>query len=547
MKIRKLELPCEQAAYWLIETYITKAYEISRLNVSGEDKQKFSRIIKRISLYNWNTIFMILSKRIQNINSREPFSQTTSKDMHTLTDVIMQEALEKIGILAEKEKLPSIDLTEKQSACSTIDMGINARNVFVTSKKNRDKLPKYTINYDFVLSSDEHELEIYNLILSIIISVRRKNIRFNSLNIIKEVFCECVDIEKASEVFDRVIEVLKGYSIIKVETQGKKDIIIEWPIDEEDVNEDNYSDLVLEKYNEFLTSSVKEYVPSPTREERREAKGIERSKKVKTPSENLLEMFQIIKKILEDMRIPYYVSLSDCYTIEAYYNGLRYKILIYSDGLIKLYKSTKIDFDIFPPEELALLDKKDGKKIDDVDAYDYEVSFNLKASDFKIEITNAVDTDDIYSFVLNNGILTMVHNNIRVSIDLEDNTITTQVECVYGKKMKAILERKLSTPLKVIHDIVIIGSDIFDAEEFRNGYYNGNVMFDVSFDKYIVRSIENINLWIDTPKTKEVVIDLIRNIKSSLLIPSLIESIDKCLTMLEEKGMSKPFVKKEKM
>lgn len=40
---------------------------------------------------------------------------------------------------------------------------------------------------------------------------------------------------------------------------------------------------------------------------------------------------------------------------------------------------------------------------------------------------------------------------------------------------------------------------------------DGNVMFDVSFDKYIVRSI------------------------------------DKCLTMLEEKGMSKPFVKKEKM
>lgn len=540
MKKRKLELSSEQAAYWLIKTYITKACEISRLNNSSKDKQEFSKIIRSISLYNWNTVFMILSKRIQNINSREPISQTTSKDMHTLTDVILQETLEKLGI---DEKLPSIDLTERQSTCSTIEMGVIARNVFVTSKKDRNKLPKYIKNYDFVLSSDEHELEIYNLILSIIISVRRKNNRFNSLNIIKEVFCEKSNIEEASEVFDRVIEVLKEYSIIKVETQGKESIIVEWPIDEENINEDYYSDLVLEKYNEFLASSIKEYVPPITREERREFKGIERAKKVKTPSENLLEMFQIIKKILEGMKIPYYVSLSDYCTIEAYYNGLRYKILINSDGLIKLYKSNEIDFDVFPPEELALLDKKDGKKIDD-NAYTWEVTFNLASSDFKIEITNTEDENDIYSFVLNNNILTIRHNNICVSIDLEDNTITTQVECVYGKKIKAILERKLSTPLKVIHDIVIIGSDIFDAEEFRNGYYNGNVMFDVSFDKCIVRSIENINLWIDTPKTKELVIDLIRSIKSSLLIPSLIESIDNCLNILEEKGLSKLFVKK---
>ena len=540
MKIRKLELPCEQAAYWLIKTYITKAYEISRLNNSSKDEQDFSRIIRGISLYNWNTIFMILSGCIQNINSREPFSQTTSKDKHILTDVIIEETLEKLGILGTDEKLPKINLTERQGTCSTIDMGINASNVFVSSKKGRSKLPKYTINYDFVLSSDDSELRFYNLILSIIVSVRRKNNRINSLNIIKEVFCERANVHDAAIVFDRVIEVLREYSIIKLETKGKKNIITEWPIDEGIIGEEYFSDVIIIRYEEAEKSRIKKSPPPSTR------KGIERAKKIKPPSEKLLEMFQKIKKTLEDMRIPYYVSLSDYCTIEAYYNGLRYKILINSDGLIKLYKSNEIDFDVFPPEELALLDKKDGKKIDD-NAYTWEVTFNLASSDFKIEITNTEDENDIYSFVLNNNILTIRHNNICVLIDLEDNTITTRVECVYGKKIKAILERKLSTPLKVIHDIVIIGSDIFDAEEFRNGYYNGNVMFDVSFDKYIVRSIENINLWIDTPKTKEVVIDLIRNIKSSLLIPSLIESIDKCLIMLEEKGMSKPFVKKEKM
>lgn len=543
MKIRKLELPSEQAAYWLIKTYIAKACEISRLNNSSKDEQDFSRIIRGISLYNWNTIFMILSGCIQNINSREPFSQTTAKDKHILTDVIIEETLEKLGILGTDEKLPKINLTERQGTCSTIDIGINASNVFVSTKKGRSKLPKYTINYDFVLSSDDSELRFYNLILSIIVSVRSKSSRFNSLNIIKEVFCERTNVPDAAIVFDRVIEVLREYSIIKVETKGKKDIITEWPIDEGIIGEEYFSDVIIRRYEEVENSRVKDYKPPLTREEKSKFKGIERAKNIKPPSEKLLEMFQKIKKTLEDMRIPYYVSLSNYCTIEAYYNGLRYKILIYSDGLIKLYKSNEIDFDIFPPEELALLDKKDGKKIDD-NAYTWEVTFNLASSDFKIEITNTEDENDIYSFMLNNNILTIRHNNIYVSIDLEDNTITTQVGCVYDKKMKAILERKLSTPLKVIHDIVIIGSDIFDAEEFRNGYYNGNVMFDVSFDKYIVRSIENINLWIDTPKTKEMVIDLIRNIKSSLLIPSLIESIDKCLIMLEEKGLSKPFVKK---
>ena len=170
MKKRRLELPSEQAAYWLIKTYIAKSYEISRDKSSfNKDEQEFSRIINSVNKSYWNIIFVILSKCIENINSREPFSQCTLKDKHNVTDMILQDAFNRLGISME---IPHINLTKKQGNCSTLDMETNSKNVFVSFKNDRYKLPKYVENYDFVLTSDDTELRFYNFILSIIVSVR---------------------------------------------------------------------------------------------------------------------------------------------------------------------------------------------------------------------------------------------------------------------------------------------------------------------------------------------------------------------------------------
>lgn len=382
MKIRKLELPCEQAAYWLIKTYITKAYEISRLNNSSKEEQDFSRIIRGISLYDWNTIFMILSGCIRNINSREPFSQTTSKDMHTLTDVIIEETLEKLGILGINEKLPKINLTERQGTCSTIDMGINASNVFVSTKKGRSKLPKYTINYDFVLSSDDSELRFYNLILSIIVSVRRKNNRINSLNIIKEVFCERANVHDAAIVFDRVIEVLREYSIIKVETKGKKDIIVEWPIDEGIIGEEYFSDVIIRRYEEAEESRIKESPPPSTRDERRKTTGESATRKRRIISERVLKEMQSTEELLSSKLIPFQIrKLEEAFVIEAYC-GEKTMITFNKNGVVSLSKSNVVRLSLFPDWEVKKM--MQGKQ----SVIEYSITYDVDKPYYAIQFPN---------------------------------------------------------------------------------------------------------------------------------------------------------------
>ena len=447
MKIRKLELPCEQAAYWLIKTYITKAYEISRLSVSSKDEKDFSRLIRGISLSNWNTIFMILSKCIQNINNRESFSQTTSKGEHTLTDVIIEETLEKLGILGINEKLPSIDLTEKQSTCSTIDMGIDARNVFVSTKKGRSKLPKYTINYDFVLSSDDSELRFYNLILSIIVSVRRKNNHINSLNIIKEVFCERANVHDAAIVFDRVIEVLREYSIIKVETKGKKNIIVEWPIDEGIIGVEYFSDVIIRRCEEVENSHVKDYTPPLTREERREITGESAARKKQNISERVLKEMQSTEELLSSKLIPFQIrELEEAFVIEAYC-GEKTMITFNKNGVVSLSKSNVVRLSLFPDWEVKKM--MQGKQ----SVTEYSITYDVDKPYYAIQFLNkkccVTYQDDTIEIQLNDFRLVahLTEKRKKVSYagnDGESYEMELPKECIKDVKKVARLLNKVS-------------------------------------------------------------------------------------------------------
>ena len=521
MKKRRLELPNEQAVYWLIKTYIAKAYEISRDKSSfNKDEQEFSRIINSVNKSYWNIIFVILSKCIENINSREPFNQCTLKDKHNVTDMILQDALNRLGISGE---IPHINLTERQGNYSVLDMGINPKYAFVSCKSDRYKLPKYVENYDFVLTSDADELRFYNFILSIIVSVRRKNNRFDSLSLIKEVFCEQANLENPSEVFDRVIEVLTEYSIIKVDSHGEDRIITIWPIDEETIGEEYISDVIIRKHKEVMDSRIKEYTPPSTREERRRFTGKARERKnrmssSKTDSEKF-EGDEETEKIRKGIKL----SGKNNKGISVKVSKLNRQIERIPSDI-----ANEIDFDFFE-DELTVTRKKTNKN----DSYsEYKAVFNIESPDFEITLNTEEST---YSFMLEKNIVTLVNGKVSVIIDLTDNSVVTQFECGKVNKHPVTFKRKIIKGPRIIYSVVIVDSNEFASEEFRNNYYCGVKMFDDHIDKSIVQLIENINLWTETKETKERVLNVIKNMKDDLELPSLIERIDSCLQSLDEK------------
>lgn len=485
MKKRRLELPSEQAAYWLIKTYIAKAYEISRDKSSfSKDEQEFSRIIRSVNDSNWNIIFVILSNCIRRIINRESFTQSTLKDQHNVTNLILQEAFSRIGI---SEKIPNINLTKRQGNFSTLDMEMNSKNAFISFKNDRYKLPKYIENYDFVLTSDDDELRFYNLILSIIVSVRRKDNRFNSLNMIKEVFCERANLEDASEVFDRVIEVFTEYSIIKLESRGKENIITTWPIDEGITGEEYFSDIIIRKYKEAMDSRIKEYVPPSTREERRRFTGKAKARKNKALSREA-DSFSEDKKT----------------------------------GAVK--------------ESIKRGDKK-------------EKTPSKKELGFLQNYTIPVNIEgNTYFFILEESIVTLRNRDVTIIIDLSDNSVITQFKCEDINNRSVTLERKIAKGPRIIYDIVKVRSKEFNSDEFRVRYYKGEITFTKDIDKYIVRMIETTNLWTKTSETKEKVLEAIRNRKNDFELIALIERIDNDLlptygkTSEGDKGKS-PYVK----
>lgn len=247
----------EFASYWWIGVLRKKINEIYRSPGRFDDNEKaFANLFVNYSEHDWQklykdelTVCITYSARNGNLE------QSTARKGHKVINWALWRHTTDMGI-KELGEFPDISLALFGE--EDIDICISSNQVKVGDTTFSDG--NIDANYNYVLGNDEKELDFYNLILGIIIQIRQKDNQFDSLSVLKNHFCKIYasnnrieNIDELEERFDRVIEVLSQYSIIKVGLHHGEKIIDEWPTPEmgnRDLGEcvtliDDYPDRIL--------------------------------------------------------------------------------------------------------------------------------------------------------------------------------------------------------------------------------------------------------------------------------------------------------------
>ena len=224
----------ELVAYWWICVLRKKIDEIYRSPGRFDDNEKkFANLFANYSEHDWQRLYkdeltVCIAYSARNGNLEQ---STARKEHKVLNWALWRHTNIKITKLSE---FPDISLALFGE--DDIDICINSDQVKVGNKILNGDI---ATNYNYILGNDEKELDFYNLILGIIIQIRQKDNHFDSLSVLKNHFCKIYssncgidDIDELYARFDRVIEVLCQYSIIKVGLHHDEMIINEWPMPE---------------------------------------------------------------------------------------------------------------------------------------------------------------------------------------------------------------------------------------------------------------------------------------------------------------------------
>lgn len=213
MQIKKINLsPIEATAYWWVQTINKKLIEIEILNDNKEEREFLSNF-KDFTDVEWRILYLELtkyiSKKVNNISNNdeaECYHQDTAKKYHNDINEVLCSVL--------KTNIPDINLTLsgiESSAIYTNQYGAD-RVYDISGIVKLDTI--YDSNY--ILSGDEKELEMKNLIMYLIdLEVYNK-----SLESLKEIFCEFysnlhdVDKELLEDDFMRIYNQLSDQGLV---------------------------------------------------------------------------------------------------------------------------------------------------------------------------------------------------------------------------------------------------------------------------------------------------------------------------------------------
>lgn len=231
----------ETAAYWWIGVLRKKINEIYRYpGRFGEDEKKLASLFVNYSEHDWQSLYKgELLPCITYSAGKGNLKQFTARKGHKVINWALWRQYTNITKMGIKDLSEFPDISFSLFGKEDIDIEVCTSSNQVKVDDKVFSFGDIDANYNYVLGNDEKELDFYNLILGIIIQIRQKDNQFDSLSVLKNHFCKIYasdngikNIDELEERFDRVIEVLSQYSIIKVGLHHDEMIIDEWPTPE---------------------------------------------------------------------------------------------------------------------------------------------------------------------------------------------------------------------------------------------------------------------------------------------------------------------------
>lgn len=571
-KFNVLLSPSEQVAYLWIHILRRKVSEIYQEPRSfGHIGQEFLSVFGSFDEINWRELYIKLQEYAVQISIED----INRKGYQQLNKVLMKI----FGV-----RIPN---TNSDRVYSQLP-----KKAQVFSKTKKGLSIAYDGSYDYVLNDSKKEYDFYKLILDIIRVIRIKDKSFNSLNYLKNFFCEIyieinkMDIEP-SEIerrFDRVIDVLSSYSIIEVSSGT----IERWPIGDTESNDlvNYYSDVILREYHKVKEFTSRKYISPVTRSERRHGDSLvvinnkKQGKIVETITSEIkkfqveldtkgvayFEQFQSAHCIgLSDFSLDelkaietmgdYHYSLCDVkntefntgwplVTVEIQdINGMFHECdfdrvkLFYRDNIARWGISFSNDGTISLSKSYKLEEAHDwetskweNKDVNSEESLDYAISYNLVSRNF--EISN-IGRKNAFLLSLNGDILNMFTEEGTISIDTVSSS--KKVECCgkYDDNITIMLRETRNCKGKIVSMIEVQHSNgkvsKIRIDVFYKRYYQGEKIFGDDLDRFI---IELINTKLDKLKNNLYnVPSLVAKIKEEMPMECLEERLDSILSL----------------
>lgn len=268
MEQRKIELDSyEQTAYWWIRMLRKKINELYiykiRIGVlKREEEEDFLSIFENFSEKDWRNLYIKLSEYIaKDVDDYVPrkniiadrFEQDTMKEGHQrlneeLSDIVGKKVPDiRLSINSEKDYIISTDTYysyEWYKSCGV---------------KTLERI--YNCSYNYVLTGDEEELDFYNLLLATCICVSEKRPDFNSIYILKDIFCNEYDLYNNFE--KNINNLFEEFNKVFMAFQGRIDISKFWEekyryYDIKDIDK-NGLDSYMDQANKIASIIIREF------------------------------------------------------------------------------------------------------------------------------------------------------------------------------------------------------------------------------------------------------------------------------------------------
>lgn len=201
----KIELSStEVTAYWWVNVIKSKVRELVISGAYDQQEVEFVKMFYNYTDVEWRALYIALNEFItEDINNFVPrgnimgidaFSQDTDEKRH---DRLNEELAKIVG-----HRIPDIRLADRGSKDSVIYTNMFGASVWYKSCGVNNLPTEYDPCY--ILTGDEKELDYYNLLISTLATLDRKDGSFHSVPLVREVFCQKDKTENEEDINEPV-------------------------------------------------------------------------------------------------------------------------------------------------------------------------------------------------------------------------------------------------------------------------------------------------------------------------------------------------------
>ncbi|MDE5888601.1 MAG: hypothetical protein K2H20_01130 [Bacilli bacterium] len=195
--------PVQASAYWCVNMIRNKVREINTNRNVSSNEVGFLSLFYSYTDKEWRNLYLELVEHFKEITDNERY------DFFIDTEVGEHDVLNAIISMIIKEDVPDISLSSNSENDSIIYIKNDSASVWYMSCGDMPLSLKY--EPDYVLTGDQDELELYNVLVATLAMIVTLDSGFRSISKLRERFCE--EYKKANGLEDELESIVVRFNL----------------------------------------------------------------------------------------------------------------------------------------------------------------------------------------------------------------------------------------------------------------------------------------------------------------------------------------------